>query len=172
MPVLITFLALIGSVFFAQEPVIQELRELVFQGSENKAKARVLFEKVGEYEGNNPVLIAYKGVAFALKAKHGANPINKLKNVKKAQALFTTAINAAPKNPEIRFLRYSVESQTPARLNLSKHLTEDKDHLIQGLQDIRTSGLDQTTARIIRDYMLEYCTCSAQEKVFLNGFKL
>jgi len=168
----LTFFAVLHSVFQPTEPDVNELRELLLKGSENKEQAKVLFEKVGNYEGNDPLLIGYKGAAFALKAKHGANPLNKLKNVKKAQALFATAVSAAPQNPEVRFLRYSVEAQTPASLNLSKHLTEDKDLLMQGLKNIPGSGFTAYTARIARDYLLKYCTCSEQEKEFLNGLKL
>ena len=168
----LTFFAILSSVFQPQEPDINELRELLLKGSENKEQAKQLFGKVGNYEGHDPLTIGYKGAAFALKAKHGGNPLNKLRNVKKAQVFFATAISAAPQNPEVRFLRYSVEAQTPARLNLSKHLTEDKNFLIQALKNIPGSGFTEYTARISRDYLLQYCTCSEQEKEFLKGLKL
>ena len=172
MLLLLTFFAFWASVFQPSEPDINELRELLLKGSENKDQAELLFDKVGNYEGNDALLIGYKGAAYALKAKHGANPLGKLKNVKKAQTFFAAAVSAAPQNPEVRFLRYSVEAQTPARLNLSKHLTEDKDLLIKGLKHMPGSGFTQYTARIARDYLLQYCTCSDEEKEFLKGLKL
>lgn len=172
MLVLLTFFAFFASIFQPQEPNVNELRELLFKGKEDKEQAKQLFLKVGTYEGSDPLLIGYKGAAFALKAKHGGNPLGKLKNIKKAQTYFSSAVSAAPQNPEIRFLRYSVEAQTPGSLNLSKHLTEDKDVLMHGLKNIPGSGFTQNTARIARDYLLQYCTCSAQEKEFLEGLKL
>ena len=168
----ITFFALVHSVFAGQEPNLNELRELLNQGSVDKGQAKVLFTKIGDYGGNDPLLISYKGAAFALKAKHGANPLGKLKNIKKAQGFFSTAIGADSRNAEIRFLRYSVEAQTPARLNLSKHLNEDKEVLMKGLKDIPGSGFTTTTARIARDYLQKYCTCNSEEKEFLDKLKL
>ena len=62
----IAFFTLFTSVFTVQELNVKELRELLYQGSENKEQAKLLFVKVGEYEGNDPLIIGFKGAAFAL----------------------------------------------------------------------------------------------------------
>lgn len=172
MAFLLTFFLYFHTVFGVQEPPVAELRQLLYEGSENEDQADALFKKVGNYKGSDPVLIGYKGAAFALKAKHGFNPIGKLKHIKEAQQYFNQAVAAAPQNMEVRFLRYSVEAQTPKMLDLSAHVSEDQALLLEGLHRYPKADFTPETARITRDYLVQYCTCSDEEKDFLTKLKL
>ena len=172
MNLLLTFLVFFHSVLLAQDPGIAELRQLLFKGSQNEDQADLLYEKVGKYNGSNALLIGYKGAAHALQAKHSFNPISKLKHIKNAQEYFSEAVAAEPENLEIRFLRYSVEVQTPAMLDLSEHVPEDQAILLEELRKYPASNFNAVTAAIARDYLLQYCPCSARDKAFLQALKL
>jgi|SRR6478735_608366 len=172
MAAIFTFFVWLSTVFLLQDASVAELRQLLFEGSANEDKAHQLFEKVGDYKGSDPVLIGYKGAAFALKAKYGFNPVGKLKHIKTAQKYFNDAVAAAPENMEVRFLRYSVEAQTPKMIDLSAHVPEDQALLMEGLRKYPKSNFTPETARITRDYMVQHCTCNEQEKEFLKKLKL
>lgn len=172
MPWLVTFICLFHSVFVKQEPEVATLRQLLLKGSEWEASANILYEKVGHYAGASALLTGYKGAAHALKAKYSFNPVSKLKHIKKAQQFLSEAVSAAPGNLEVRFLRYSVEVQTPAMLDLSKHVAEDQALLLAGLRNYPASDLDAVTAAIARDYLRQHCPCNSRDKAFLQALRL
>lgn len=172
MHLLLTFWALFYSVFAGQELNIPALRQLFYEARESEKKADLLFKQVGNYGGKDGLLIAYKAGAYALKAKYGANPINKIKHVKKSQQYFSLAVQRDPQNLEIRFMRYAVEVQTPGVLGYSEHLAEDKKMLLDGLRNFPRSGFTRETAIIARDFMREHCECTKQEKEFVQQLKL
>ncbi|MBK0402188.1 hypothetical protein I5M27_04285 [Adhaeribacter sp. BT258] len=167
-----TFWSFFHSVFAAQEINIPALRQLFYEARDSEKKADLLFEKIGNYGGKEGILIAYKAGAYALKAKYGANPLNKLKNVKKAQQYFSEAVQRDPQNLEIRFMRYAVEVQTPDFIGYSEHVNEDKNLLLNGLRKFPNSGFTLETATIARDFMRQYCECSEQEKQFVQQLRL
>jgi hypothetical protein len=172
MYLLLTFWGFFYSVFAGQETDIPALRRLFYEARDSEAKAEQLFKEIGNYEGGEAILIAYKAGAYALKAKHGTNPLNKLKSIKRAQQYFTEAVKRDPENLEIRFMRYAVEVQTPGSLGYSKHVQEDKELLISGLKSYPNAAFTPETARIARDFLRHDCKCSEEEKQFLQQMEL
>ena len=130
-----------------------------------------MFDKVGNYGGDEGILIAYKAGAHALKAKYSANPINKIRHIKKAQHYFSEAVQRDNKNLEIRFMRYAVEVQTPRGLGLSHHVAEDKAMLLEGLKKYPDSGFTAETATITKNFMQAHCDCTSEEKQFVAQWK-
>ena len=57
-------------------------------------------------------------------------------------------------------------------LDLSEHVTEDQAILLEGLRKYPASNFNAVTAAIARDYLLQYCPCSARDKAFLQALKL
>jgi hypothetical protein len=157
---------------FAQEYNILEVRELLTDSGENKEKSTKLYDKIGNYSGDNAVLIAYKAAAYALKAKYATNPFKKLKFIKTSSKFFDEAVQRDDKNLEIRFVRFAVETKTPAKVNLSKHVEEDKNILIQAIRDYPKSGIEPDLARKARDFLKQYCKCSEEEVKTMDEIKL
>jgi hypothetical protein len=170
----LTFLAFLATIFssFAEEFNMKELRETLRTASDTKANSTKLFEKVGGYSGEDAVLISYKAAAHAIKAKFATNPLKKLKFIKASARIFEEAVQRNNKDLEIRFVRYAVETQTPAKIKLSKHVEEDKNMLMQAIRDYPKSGFHPDVARLARDFLKQNCSCSEEEKKELEAFKL
>src|SRR5690606_17265537 len=160
------------SVFAFSQPEVKALRQLFFEARDSEKKADELYDKVGDYQGNSAILIAYKAGAHALKAKYGFNPMSKLKHVKHSQQYFSEAVQRDPADLEIRFMRYAVEVQTPAMLGYSEHVEEDKALLLKGLLEYPASGFTPETGRIARDFLRQHCACSSSEKEFLQQMQI
>ena len=79
---------------------------------------------------------------------------NKLTYVQDATRTFAQAVGLDPHNPEIRFLRFSVESNLPAFLGLSKHIDEDKSLLLNAALAHPNSGLDAEGFRAVRGFLV------------------
>jgi hypothetical protein len=172
MNLLLLFFGLLPSVFALQNYDVKELRRLLNEGNENKKAAGQLYQKVGEYSGEDGLILAYKASAYGLRAKHSGNPLKKLKSIKASSRIFTQAVQKDGSNLEIRFMRYAVEYNTPKSLDLSTHVNEDKTILISALKQYPSSGFTPETAKIARDFLQLYCHCSEEDKLVLQQVKL
>lgn len=68
----------------------------------------------------------YKGASETLLAKHARNPHKKLSRLRKGVKLIGEAAADAPKDIELRFLRFSVTHYLPGFLGYGKHMEKDK----------------------------------------------
>lgn len=142
------------------------------EASEDSKAGRRFHELMSNYEDNNPVVLAYKAVSEAIMAKHVWNPYMKMKHLQRSSEIFEQAVQLDTSNPEIRFLRFTVEHYVPRYLNMSKNLQDDKAKIIAGLQRHPKSGLSTEMARDIRDFMLTKDHCTEQEKQKLKNIPI
>lgn len=110
---------------------IAVVRQTYFQAKDSEAATRQLAEMLKEITVADTLLWAYKGAAQALKAKFVFNPFSKLEMVQKANQMITEAVNANPTDIEIRFVRFTIQANLPAFLNLSREIELDKQAVIQ-----------------------------------------
>ncbi|MGB7784946.1 MAG: hypothetical protein WBL27_02495 [Salinimicrobium sp.] len=136
------YLFLILSLFsgILQAPSISEVRQLYMQSAEDKAAAKKLLEFSEENE-DSALLLGYKAVAEMMMAKHVFNPLSKMSHFSKGKKDFARALDAEPENVEIRFLRFSVQSETPDFLGYKENLEQDKKFLFLNLQSMKDREL-------------------------------
>ncbi len=82
---------------------------------------------------SNALVKAYHGVSYAFLAKHGSNPLSKLSNLKKGLNIMNLAVKQDAKDVEVRFLRYSVESNIPGFVSFENHTATDKKFINENL---------------------------------------
>ncbi|MCU0444048.1 MAG: hypothetical protein MUE85_03965 [Microscillaceae bacterium] len=146
---------------------IQIIREIYSQAAEREALTEKLYQYLKKQDlSNQPVLLAYLGAALALKAKNAFFPLVKLDFIQQAQTIFNQAIKLAPEDIEIRFLRLTIEINTPNFLGLNTNLKLDKALIIN---HIRTSELDTTMKQAIADYLLKSGLCDETESLILKS---
>lgn len=138
---------------------ISEVRLLYGKGVEDAAAARKLFELVTAATPGDPLLMAYRGGAEALLAKHALNPYTKLDYLAKSMTTLRLAINADPSNAEIRFIRFSIQYYIPKFLGYSKNLQDDA-HVIAVNFSTLKQVVDANTVRSIGEFMINSGSCS------------
>ncbi|MBD1398703.1 hypothetical protein H9Q13_16135 [Pontibacter sp. JH31] len=151
---------------------LPELRKQFLEASQDGKAGKEFYELLSNYEDGNPVVLAYRAVSEAIMAKHGWNPYFKMKHLQASAEIFEKAVKLDASNPEIRFLRFTVEHYVPRYLNMSKNLQDDKAKVIAGLQRHPKSGLSTEMARSIRDFLLTKDHCTEQEKQKLRSIPL
>lgn len=139
------------------------LRRQLDQAANSRAQAENFnnqFRNISEK--SSAILIGYKAISEMMLCKHLSNPISKLSHFRKGRRLLEIAIIAAPTNPELRFFRFTTQSNIPSLLNYSSDLDVDKALLINYL---RTSGTntDPDLFNRIKNYLLSSKFCSAKE---------
>ena len=130
------------------------LRRHYEQAAADKAAGEKFYKLLADYKDRDALVLAYKAAAEAIRARD-ASMFNKLTYVQDAARTFEQAVGIDPQNPEIRFLRFSVESNLPAFLGLSKHVDEDKTMLLNAALSHPNSGLDAEAFRTVRDFLVE-----------------
>ncbi|OGX88618.1 hypothetical protein BEN48_09280 [Hymenobacter glacialis] len=129
------------------------LRRHYEQAAADKTAGEKFYKLLADYKEHNALVLGYKAAAEAIRARD-ASMFNKMTYVQDAARTFEQAVSLDPQNPEIRFLRFSVESNLPAFLGLSKHVDEDKELLLDAALKHPKSGLDPEAFRTMRDFLV------------------
>jgi hypothetical protein len=129
------------------------LRRHYEQAATDKAAGEKFYKLLADYNDRDALVLGYKGAAEAIRARD-ASMFNKLTYVQDAARTFEQAVSLDPNNPEIRFLRFSVESNLPAFLGLSKHVDEDKELLLNAALSHPKSGFDAEAFRTVRNFLV------------------
>lgn len=95
--------------------------------------------------------MGYRAGATMLMAKHSLNPFNKLSYFKKGKTMLEKAIQAENNNVELRFLRYTIQTNVPSFLGYSSELIKDRSFLQQSVAGVRDAELK----KIITAYLKE-----------------
>ena len=119
----------------------------------DKAAGEKFYKLLADYKERDALVLGYKAASEAIRARD-ASMFNKLTYVQDAARTFEQAVSLAPQNPEIRFLRFSVESNLPPFLGLSKHVDEDKEMLLNAALSHPGSGLDSEAFRTVRSFLV------------------
>ena len=133
----------------------------------DKAAGEKFYQLLADYQDRDALVLGYKAASEAIRARD-ASMFNKLTYVQDAAKTFEQAVGLAPQNPEIRFLRFSVESNLPAFLGLSKHVEEDKEMLLNAALTHPKSGLDAEAFRTVRSFLVSRGHVSDEQVQRLN----
>lgn len=94
----------------------------------------------------------YLGAYMMIMAKHAFNPISKLNWFKKGRRHLDTAIDTAPKNLEIRFLRLSIQSNAPQILNYDDQIKADRMFISQNFNSIKDNKLKTLVSKFFKEH--------------------
>ena len=109
---------------------------------------------------NKPVLLAYKGAVSTLKAKFAKSRSDKKEFFKEGVSLIESAVKADPSNVEIRYIRMSVQENSPRFLGYHKNIAEDKEFILKDYKTISSSDLK----KLVKDFVLKSGNFDDSEK--------
>ncbi|SET58398.1 hypothetical protein [Hymenobacter actinosclerus] len=132
---------------------LPKLRQQYQQAAASKEAGEKFHKLMSAYTKQDAVVLAYKAAAEAIRARD-ASMFNKLTYVQQASKQFEQAVSIDANNPEVRFLRLSVESNLPAFLGLSQHVDDDRQFLLKTLLNHPNSGLDAESFGLVRDFLV------------------
>lgn len=105
-------------------------------------------------------LLAYKGALLTLKAKFSKSKNEKKEFFKEGVVLIENEIKADASNIEIRYLRISVQENSPRFLGYHQNIKEDKEFILENYSRISSRVLKD----VIFEYVLESKSFEANEK--------
>ncbi|HEY1045880.1 MAG TPA: hypothetical protein VGF79_05535 [Bacteroidia bacterium] len=152
----IFYITVLVALAFTGTSDVANYRKLYLESVEKPASAETLLSST--QSATEAIGKAYCGAAWALKAKHGNNPIKKLEHLKTGLTKLNDAVVSDAINVEIRFLRFSVEENIPSLVSFTSHIDDDKKMIIGAL--LPSHPFYST----IKSYMLKSKKLNASEK--------
>lgn len=128
----ILLLLLIYPVGVSAQP--EKLRPLFFAAGNSDTGIQTFYNFVRKINEPSNLEKAYKGVATSMYAKLTGNVARKFSTFHEGKNLVEEALNREPDNAEIRFLRFSVQSQAPWIVGYSENTREDGNMIIKALK--------------------------------------
>lgn len=151
-----------------QKTDITEIRKHMLRAINSSKVTDSLYTSLQNINSTVPLVVAYLGALEALKAKDSWNPYKKIKFLNLSNKTVLRAVNASPNDLEIRFIRFSIQSNLPNFLGLNKDLTSDKNQIIQQLKQKHYGLADKAFLESIIRFMLDSKQCTPQETSFLH----
>lgn len=140
---------------------VAEVRALYRKAVESEAEATSLYAKLqGVNENDDKVLVGYKGALTAITAKYEKEVKTKKERFKTGVSLIEYAVSQEPENVELRFIRLSIQQNSPKFLKYKKNISEDKALIFDNLENLENAKLKAH----IEDYILYSKNFSEQEK--------
>lgn len=112
---------------------LDNYRNLYFDAQSNDGKKN-FYNTMQSANDANAVFKAYKGVSVAMYAEVVSSVEDKFKYFDQGKILIEAAIQGDFWNPEIRFLRYSVQAEVPWFLKYNSNLQEDGNIVLDALR--------------------------------------
>lgn len=167
--ILLYSLLLIPTLYASDSPFsISNLRDLYPKASAKEEVGRKFYDKMATYKGTNPVVLGYQAVSEAVMAKFAWSPYQKLRHIRNSGKIFQQALASDPRNPEVRFLRYTVEYSVPRYLKMSENLAQDRDIVVDHLLRYPNSKVDPEGFRLMSAFMMKENHLSASEKAEIS----
>lgn len=117
------------------------IRKSFFEIKGDLSKAEELYNNGLKVENKSVVFIAYIGTLKAMLASNRSNPFSKLSWFNKGTAIIEEAVKKDFNNPEIHFLRLSIQLKSPSFLFYYGDVETDKAMVIKNLSYFKSIGI-------------------------------
>ncbi len=151
---------------YSQGMTLEEARKVYAESMHDKATCEAAYKKIASVQNSdNHLLMGYKAAITVAMSKHLKTTKEKISHFNNGKQLMESSIVKDAKNVELRFLRFTIQSNCPAVLKYNKSLTTDKLFIIDNL----TSVQNTTIRSRIKDFLLQSKNITIEEKQKLNA---
>ena len=122
---------------------ISTVRILLQKAALNETACKQMTHLLAPYDKENPLLLGYKGSGTMMMAKHVFNPFSKLSYFKKGKQMLESAIDTDDQNLELRFLRFTAQTNIPSFLGYNNDIEKDKKFILNYFSPIKDHKLKE-----------------------------
>lgn len=167
---IIAFL-LLPTLGVAQEISANDLRESFYKAADDKQAAQQLYDSLATIdESSQPLQLGYKGMACFMICHHALNPYTKIKFFLLGKTKLEKALELDPENLELRYLRFTVQTNAPEFLGYTRNVLEDKAFILNSLKNAPGENLDEDLRKRIVAYMRNTKYCTARERSEVESY--
>jgi len=159
------FLFFISVIFLTSSLNISEVRNNYKEAVTSKNKVNSFNESLKNVTKKDDLrLVAYKGAAIALTARYLKGAKQKSTTFKDGVDWVEFAIEKKPLDLEVRFVRLSIQQNTPKFLGYNKDIEGDKKYILTNFKTIRSKEFKE----YLKSYILDSKKFSEEEKSLIN----
>ncbi|MDB5284100.1 MAG: hypothetical protein JWO06_3175 [Bacteroidota bacterium] len=114
-----------GGVLSGQSLERQQLREGFLESTQRKSALDSFIKKLQVIQVKSPAQECYYGICLALLTEQTNGIVAKIKLVNQSKDILNHSIARDPRDPELRFIRLTLEHYLPAFLGMSKEIPCD-----------------------------------------------
>ena len=154
MSTILIYTLLLKSFFMmpSASPTLHDVRIMYHEASSNDDACRKLVGILKPFdEKNSPVLSGYKAGATMMMAKYVFSPFSKISYFRKGRDMLQKAVNADVHSIELRFLRFSVQTNLPFFLGYKENINTDKTYILEKLNTIEDVGLKKNIQKFMKE---------------------
>ena len=98
-------------------------------------------------------ILAYQGALEAIMTKTTWNIFKKMSFLNKSEESFKKAVELAPNDIEIRFMRLAVQFEIPEYLGYSKDMESDKEFVVKNIKSFNSQNIPLSLRKQILGFM-------------------
>ncbi len=137
------------STFHIHAHNLSSFRKLYSEAANDKNKAQLLLIETGKHRLQNIIACGYYGAGKMIMARYYLNPFLKLNTFNEGKKILEASIKNDTAVVELRFLRLTIQINTPSFLGYNSDIKKDKLFLFQSVASIN----DQQLKTIIYNYL-------------------
>jgi len=160
------FLLFPAVLVMAQGITMDEVRKMYAASAKDKEVCGKLYNRLSAKEHKDNLMTGYYGAISANMANHAKEPKQKVKYFNQGKRLLEQAIQTDSLNSELRFLRFTIQTNCPKALHYDKSIEADKKFLISHLETQAQPGLQKKIAL----YLSGSPVLTEEEKTKVNHF--
>ena len=149
----------------SQNVSLETLRKDYYKLNTDSSACAKLYEKLNKTNTSDKLILGYKGAISTSMANHVKNKQEKIKLFNNGKSLLEKSITADSSDVELRFLRFTIQSNCPKALGYYRQVNSDKKYIIDHLGSVKNSSLKNK----ITDYLLNTVMLSQEEKQKINA---
>jgi hypothetical protein len=157
---------LFGIVASGQTMTVEEARKIYAGSMQDKSTCEAAYKRFSQVtSADNVLLRGYKGAVIVAMSKHTKVVKEKISYFNDGKKLIESTIAEDGKNVELKFIRFTIQSNCPLALKYNKNITEDKKYIIDNLTNIKSTSVRSN----IKEYLLKSKDVSEVEKQKINA---
>lgn len=136
----------------APDPMsLDQVRAGYTQAVSDKEMCKEMIKELSKLKSQSATHLAYLGGLQTIWANHVFSPISKLRTFKEGKGNIEQALKLEPDNPELRFIRLSVQKNAPSFLGYSANIKEDVKFIMENSHRIHAETLRDNIHRLLKD---------------------
>jgi hypothetical protein len=160
------FVLLLASGLMAAQTIpVETLRKEYHYLNKDSVACVKLYAKISTIDPQDNLTLGYKGATTAAMANFAKGKAEKIKLFNSGKKMLEQSINADTTNPELRFLRFTVQTNAPKALGYHTQIENDKKYMIAHYNEIN----NPTVKGRISEYLLGSGKLSEEEKKKLKS---
>lgn len=150
---------------------LEDIRNQFYSAATDKKETKQFHDDMKKLSRTgSPEIKGYTAMSWMLKARDSYSPYHKISHFNKGRKMLESAIKSDFQSAELRFLRFSVQTNAPFFLGYNGKIENDKAFLMDHILDNKNYESDPDLYDRIKDFLLNCEKVTVVEKTYIKNY--